>query len=136
MRLDITRRADLAVKAMTVLTREPARWKAPALAEELGTTVAFVPQVVGPLVKSGWVHSEPGPTGGYSATAEAAGVSVLAVIEAVDGATDAGRCVVADRPCTAAEPCTLHDAWGRARAELVRVLAATSVADARQGERR
>lgn len=127
MRLDITRRADLAVRALSVLTASGTRWKAPDLAEALATTVAFVPQVVGPLVKAGWVRSDPGPTGGYVAVVEASDVSVLQVIEAVDGATDAGRCVVENRPCTATSPCTLHVAWGNARAELTRVLAATSV---------
>jgi Rrf2 family transcriptional regulator, iron-sulfur cluster assembly transcription factor len=136
MRLDITRRADLAVRAMTVLTASPERWKAPALAVELGTTVGFVPQVLGPLVKAGWVRSDPGPTGGYAAQVAAADVSVLQVIEAVDGPTDAGQCVVEHRACTAGTPCTLHVAWGVARTELTRALAATSVAEVAQGRRR
>jgi len=99
--------------------------KAPALAAELGTTVAFVPQVVGPLVKAGWVRSDPGPTGGYRATTTLAAVNVLEVIEAVDGPTDAGRCVVADRPCRSEQPCVLHLAWTLALAELLGVLRAT-----------
>ncbi len=61
MRLEITRRAELAVRAMALLGGRPERIKASALAQELGTTAAFVPQVVGPLVKAGWVQSDPGP---------------------------------------------------------------------------
>jgi Rrf2 family protein len=122
MRLEVTRRAELAVRAMGVLGRSSIRLKAPDLAEALGTTTAFVPQVMGPLVKAGWARSDPGPTGGYSLRAPLDEVSVLAVIEAVDGATDAGRCVVEDRACDAAHPCILHHAWGLARGELVRSL--------------
>lgn len=130
MRLEITRRAELAIRALAVLGPSPARMKASALAEELETTVGFVPQVLGPLVRAGWVQSDPGPTGGYSCRIGVGDVSVLEVIEAVDGATDVGRCVVADRPCDAASPCVLHVAWAQARTELVRVLHSTPVSAA------
>lgn len=123
---------------MSYLGASHKRVKALALAEELATTVAFVPQIVGPLVRAGWVRSDPGPTGGYVATASLDDVSVLDVIEAVDGATDAGRCVVADRPCRADAPCVLHHAWGRARTELVGALAASpmsGVGRSNEGER-
>lgn len=123
MRLEITRRADLAVRAMSALGAGR-RLKATDLAAELDTTPGFVPQVLGPLVKAGWVRSEPGPTGGYSLVTPLARVSVLDVIEAVDGPTDAGRCVVADRACQAPF-CALHQAWGRARTELLAFLRAT-----------
>jgi Rrf2 family iron-sulfur cluster assembly transcriptional regulator len=127
MRLEITRRAELAVRALALLGHTSEHVKASLLAERLETTVAFVPQVVGPLVRAGWVQSDPGPTGGYRCRVQLGEVSVLQVIEAVDGATDAGRCVVADRPCRAAEPCVLHVAWGQARGELVAVLQSTSM---------
>ena len=136
MRLEITRRADLAVRAMVLLGSAPARWKAPALAEALDTTAGFVPQVIGPLVKAGWVRSEPGPTGGYSAAVALADVSVLQVVEAIDGDTDTGRCVVQDRECSSSGsngPCSLHHAWSAARDELMRSLAATSLAEVARG---
>ena len=129
MRLEITRRAELAVRAMAVLGDATERMKGPELATALGTTTGFVAQVVNPLVKAGWVRSEPGPTGGYAVQVPLGDLSVLEVIEAVDGATDAGRCVVADRPCAATHPCALHTAWGRARTELMKVLGATPLTD-------
>jgi Rrf2 family protein len=127
VRLEVTRRADLAVRAMIVLghARADDRVKGPALAAALGTTPSFVAQVMGPLVKAGWVRSDPGPLGGYAPRVGLDEVSVLDVIEAVDGATDAGRCVVENRACDPATPCVLHDAWGRARDELTRTLDAT-----------
>ncbi len=128
MRLEITQRADLAVRALGVLHRSSTRLRSADLAALLGTTAGFVPQVMGPLVRSGWVHSVPGPTGGYEALVDIDGLNVLAVVESVDGPTDSGRCVVADRACDASDPCALHVAWGRARRELESSLATTSVA--------
>ena len=132
VRLEITRRAELAIRALALLTESPQRVKASALAEVLGTTVKFVPQVLGPLVRAGWVQSDPGPTGGYRSRVDVGDVSVLQVIEAVDGVTDIGRCVVADRPCQSANPCVLHVAWAQARTELVRVLQSTPVSAAKR----
>jgi DNA-binding IscR family transcriptional regulator len=68
-----------------------------------------------------------GPTGGYEPVVNLDGLSVLEIVEAIDGPTDTGRCVVADRPCDATEPCVLHVAWGRARRELVASLAGLSL---------
>lgn len=131
MRLEVTRRAELAVRALVVLGRAAGPLKAPALAADLGTTAGFIPQVIGPLVKAGWVHSEPGPTGGYTSTVAPDRVTVLQAIEAVDGATDAGRCVVADRRCASGGTCALHAAWGQARGELLRVLGETPISTVR-----
>lgn len=127
MRLEITQRAGLAVQALVALHHSPTRLKSADLATVLGTTAGFVPQVMGPLVREGWVRSLPGPTGGYEPLVEVDALNVLAVVEAVDGPTDSGRCVVADRMCEAVVPCVLHAPWGRARDELMASLAAVSV---------
>ena len=130
MRLEVTRKSDLAVRALRVLAEASERVKGPALAEAVGSTSGFVSQVVNPLVQHGWVRSDPGPSGGYSLNADLASVSVLDVIEAIEGPTDSGRCVLADRPCNESGTCALHVPWLRARAQLRRELHATSVADA------
>jgi Rrf2 family protein len=115
---------------MQALADAGGRVKGPALADAVGSTSGFVSQVLHPLVRQGWVRSEPGPSGGYSLTVGLGEVSVLAVIEAIEGPTLSGRCVLADRPCDAIGTCALHVPWMRARSLLLSELAATSVADA------
>lgn len=129
MRLEITRRAELAVRAMIALAEhdrtarsESHNLKGGELAERLGTTQSFCAQVVAPLVRAGWVRSDPGPTGGYRLAAPLGSLSVLDVIEAIDGPTDDGVCVVQGGPCRSETPCLLHRAWQSARTELTRVL--------------
>lgn len=118
MRLEITQRADLAVRALVALESAPSRSKSADLAEELGTTAGIVPQVMGPLVRAGWVGSVPGPGGGYELVRSLDTLTVLEVVELIDGPTDTGQCVVSERICNADEPCVLHVAWARARSEL------------------
>jgi len=125
MRLEITRRSDLATRALLELARTGARTKASGLAERVGTTPGFLSQAMTPLVARGWVRSEPGPTGGYTALVDPADLNVLEIIEAVEGPTDTGRCVLEDRPCGGAELCALHRPWSTARSQLLGELAGT-----------
>jgi Rrf2 family protein len=127
MRLEVTRRADLAVRALAALADVQRRLKGAELAELLETTPGFVPQVMTPLVERGWVRSEPGPNGGYALETPITELSVLDVIEAVEGPTDTGRCVLAERECGAAAPCALHNAWATARGRLLDALSETTL---------
>ncbi|MEQ8716341.1 MAG: Rrf2 family transcriptional regulator [Acidimicrobiales bacterium] len=125
MRLEITRRADLATRALIALAGSDRRFKSSDLAAVVGTTRGFLAHAMTPLVSRGWVSSEPGPTGGYAIAVDLDDVSVLDVIEAIEGPTDTGRCVLEDRPCANEGPCALHTPWMRARAQLLNELAAT-----------
>ena len=125
MRLEITRRADLATRALLALSEDGERMKASVLADRIGTTAGFLSQAMTPLVAQGWVRSEPGPTGGYTARVDPARLSVLEIIEAVEGRTDTGQCVLEDRPCSGEAACILHRPWSIARDQLLAELAAT-----------
>lgn len=135
MRLEITRRADLATRALLALHADRGRIKAADLAARIGTTAGFLSQAMTPLVAEGWVGSEPGPTGGYRLLADPADISVLAVIEAIDGPTDTTRCVLESRPCASTGLCALHRPWLRARAQLLGELSATSLAELSANDR-
>lgn len=127
MRLELTRKTDLALRALEALLRDATLRKGTELAATLDTSAGFLVQVLAPLARVGWVRSVPGPRGGYAATAAAAHVSALQLIEAVEGPVDDDRCVLREQPCPATVPCALHEAWVPARDALVERLAATPV---------
>lgn len=121
------------MRALQTLGASTGRMKGPVLAEALGSTPGFVAQVVTPLVRKGWVRSDPGPSGGYSLAVALDAVSVLAVIEAIEGPSATGRCVLADRPCNEIGTCALHVPWLSAWSQLLGELAATPVAGVAPG---
>lgn len=125
VQLSITRRTDLATRALLSLERSGQKRKASDLAAELDASAGFLAQAMTPLVNRGWVRSEPGPTGGYRAVVSLDDVSVLDVVEAVEGPTDITRCVLETRLCNKGGRCALHDAWARARSDLLSDLAGT-----------
>jgi len=128
MRLEITRKTDLALRTIRTLEGSQLPRKGADIAAEIGTTPAFLAQVVAPLVRAGWVVSDPGPRGGYRVAVPLAQVSVLDLIEAVEGPVVDGRCVLNEGPCPApTEPCALHEAWTSARDALLDQLRSTTV---------
>jgi DNA-binding IscR family transcriptional regulator len=64
----LNRRTDLALLALRQLSLQDEPLGGGALAEAIGTTVSFLPQVMAPLIKGGWVASDRGPGGGYRLT--------------------------------------------------------------------
>ena len=99
------------------------------LAERIDTTNPFLPQVLGPLVKAGWIESQPGPGGGYRLALSLGDLSLLEVVETVEGPAETGLCVLRDGPCPGTESCPVHEAWLSARTELTERLAAMSAED-------
>ena len=127
MRLQITRSTDVAVRVLRALSTGE-RVQASELAETVGSTAGFVRQVVMPLVGNGWVDSSPGPAGGYRARVKLSAISMLDVIEAIEGPTDTAQCVLQGGPCPGVVPCSLHDPWVHARDDMLKRLARTSLA--------
>ncbi|HBX78965.1 MAG TPA: Rrf2 family transcriptional regulator [Acidimicrobiaceae bacterium] len=129
MRLEITRRSDLATQALLQLSKSGTKLKSSDLATSIGTTPGFLSQAMTPLVNAGWVRSEPGPSGGYTVLISPEKLSILQIVEAIEGETDSGKCVLQNRPCRSAEPCALHRPWTNARTHLLKELASTPLSD-------
>jgi Rrf2 family protein len=111
-------------------SREPV--PAARLAELHGTPPAYTAKHLQTLSRAGIVGSTAGQVGGYTLTGPASEISVLDVVQAIDGDEPAYRCaeirqrgplaVPAEqcaRPCAIARAMTAaHDAWTRALADI------------------
>ena len=119
MNFGFQRRTDLALLVLEVLGTPGVRVSGASLAEATGTTTSFLPQIVAPLIDRNWVSSDRGPGGGYALTAAALDVSLFDVLEATEGPTVDGRCVLRDQPCPGNESCLAHVVWTDAREVLI-----------------
>lgn len=79
-------------------------------------------QVMNPLVKAGFVSSETGRHGGYQISRPLESITLLEVIELVDGPIDDGICIVVGVPCDSHEHCPMHSSWSPARRLLIQHL--------------
>jgi Rrf2 family protein len=131
VRLSLTRKTDLALRVLRVLasTSNGDSHTASSLATALGASAAYLPQVMSPLVRAGWVGSAAGPHGGYRLLTPAAGISLLDLIQVIEGPVDDGRCVVVGTSCSSEEPCDLHVHWTRAKEALLAELRGIAIYD-------
>jgi len=130
MRLELTRRGDYAVRAMLTLSRsEGAQQTAAAIATATGIPGGYVPQVMGDLVRAGLVANRRGRHGGYRLARPAGEVSMLSIVEAVEGDSRRRTCVLRGGPCRRDGICDVHEAFSRAQEALIGTLADVSLAD-------
>ncbi len=101
---------------------------APAIAGEMAIPVRFLPQVMGDLGRAGLVESQPGRRGGYRLARPAREISLLAIIEAVEGDSRRRTCVLRGGPCRRDGVCDVHDVFFGAQDALLTRLAAASLA--------
>lgn len=115
MNLTFSRRTDLAIAALQSLARADDYKRArPDLADDIGTTPSYLPQVIAPLAKAGWVSSERGPGGGYRLSDAAYAARILDVVEVMEGPAQNGHCALGGGPCSESE-CQVHSVWAEAR---------------------
>jgi Rrf2 family protein len=127
MRLELTTRSDLALRAIRLLNEDGGRIKRASLAERLGTSPDFLARIMGPLVHRGWVISEKGPAGGYQLDRSAQTLTVYDLIDCIEGVPSDDQCVLRGGPCDSSDRCALHDPWARARKALNAELQASFV---------
>jgi len=127
MKFAIQQKTGLAVEALHALHDSEETLQSPALANAIGTTQTYLPQIMSPLVREGWVESKRGPTGGYRLVADPNDISVLDLVEAVEGPTDTQTCILKGGPCGGASQCALHVPWKAARTALLDELASVPV---------
>jgi Rrf2 family protein len=134
MRVELTRRGDYAVRLALALAREPDRQLTGAeLAAATGVPAAFLPQVMGDLVRAGLVSNRRGRRGGYRLAGRPSQVSLLAVVEAVEGNGRRKTCVLRGGPCRRDGPCDVHDAFYRAQEALFGTLESVSLEQVARG---
>ena len=130
MRLELTKKTDLAFQALeAIAARDGDRVSGASLADHLGVSSQYLPHVMAPLTKAGWVSSVSGPHGGYVLSVDLREVSLFDLIEAVEGKFDDSRCLHLGPIHGKGENCALHGPWTRAREAMIAELRVTRLSD-------
>lgn len=130
MRLQLTKRADYAIRACVLLAMEDrCPISSRRIAERMEIPDSFLPQVMGDLSRAGIVGAVSGKHGGYCLRRDPASISLLDLVEVVEGSGKRDGCAVREAGCDGDRGCALHPVWAEARAAFVDVLAGASLAD-------
>jgi Rrf2 family protein len=120
MRLQLSKRGDYAVRAMLALADAGGGLlTGPRIARESNIPASFLPQVMGSLVHAGLVHGLQGRTGGYRLALPAEEISLLRIVEAVEGDSRRTSCILRGSPCGVDGLCRVHPAFFAAQDALL-----------------
>jgi Rrf2 family protein len=128
--MQITRQADYAVRAVLYLATLDNGTRAPTIkiAEEQEIPPSFLAKIVSQLSVAGVVQTSRGARGGVSLARPSDNISLLEVIEAIDGPIKLNECVPDPSICPFGEDCPVHEIWCETQKELVGKLASTDFA--------
>lgn len=132
--MELSRRGDYAVRAMLDVAARPADrmtvTKEIALRQDIPPV--FLTKIVSSLSQAGLLRTYRGVEGGVALGKPADQISLLQIIEAVDGPIYINRCLIGPGECDQDQTCPAHELWVQAQGELLGLLANKSLADLAQ----
>jgi Rrf2 family protein len=128
--MQITRQADYALRAMVYLAQlEPTQRAATSqIAEEQRIPPSFLAKIISQLSIAGLIHTSRGARGGVTLAREPKAISLLEVVEAIDGPIMLNECTEDSTNCPFGDDCEIRSLWCDAQDELVNRLRTTNFA--------
>jgi Rrf2 family protein len=128
--MQITKQADYALRAMLFLAQLPPNQRAATsqIADEQSIPPSFLAKIISQLSIAGLIHTSRGARGGVSLAVSPEKISVLDVVEAIDGPLALNECTLNPSICPMGSDCQLHALWCEAQSELVKKLKNTTFA--------
>ena len=136
--MQISRRADYGVRVILDLATNCRQERASTheIAARQNIPSPFLAKIISQLALAGLITTYRGAGGGVSLSRPSSEISLLNVIEALEGPIALNRCVTDPEGCPQNDRCPVHNVWIRAQAELIALLAATTFDQlARDGRR-
>lgn len=126
--MQITRQADYAVRAVLYLAQLGSEQRAATsqIAQEQQIPPSFLAKIVSQLSVAGLLQTSRGARGGVSLARSPQDISLLEVVEAIDGPILLNECVGSNGVCTFGDSCVMRPIWCDAQAELVDRLKTTT----------
>lgn len=125
--MQITRQADYAVRAIIYLSMLNPGEKSSTknIAETQTIPLSFLAKIIAQLSVAGIIKTLRGAKGGVSLAKNPEEISVLEVVEAIDGPILLNECVVSTHDCPI-EKCAMRGIWVRSQKSLVKELKSTN----------
>ncbi len=126
----VSRRADYAMRIMVELGQreEGASMSAREISQHTAVPKAFLHKITADLVKASLVRTYSGPAGGVILARPPASISVLQIVEAIEGPICVNVCLIRPHECPRDRLCPVHTLWGRLQAMIVAELQQATLA--------
>ncbi len=120
--------SQYALSAVIALSKQPegATVSAADLAKPLNCPAAYLSQILSKLKPSGILKSRRGLNGGVYLARRPNEITLMEVIEAIDGTDFFTRCFLGIEGCGKIEPCPFHEFWSKERKKIQKWLSETT----------
>jgi len=128
--LCLSQTTGYAIKALGCLTAPGVSGQYIAdVAHCTGVPRAYLAKIINSLARQGLVTARRGYRGGIALARPAADISLLAIVEAVEGKEWLGPCLLAIEECANGHHCPTHGFWLEVREQIREKLRVTSLAE-------
>ncbi len=124
----ITRETDYAVRTVLYLAKNGnRRVSVTEIAEAMYIPKSFLAKLLQRLVKNHILQSSRGVKGGFELAKKASAISLLDVMEVMQGPAAINTCAIDSGRCRMSSTCSVHPVWTGIRREVERKLAKTTI---------
>jgi Rrf2 family protein len=128
--MQITRQADYAIRAVRYLSKMNGNQRAATstVAREMKIPPSFLAKIISQLSIAGLLHTSRGARGGVTLARDPKDITLLDVVEAIDGPILLNECVGDPGNCEFSKDCAMHPIWMEAQEMLTKRLRETTFA--------
>ena len=115
---------EYAIRALAEISIKKAkgRFLARDICRKAGIPESYARKTFQALAQNGFLRAVPGPGGGYSLMRDPGKMTVLDIVEAVEGKKGFSKCILGLSSCGDRKPCGLHSVWIKLKAQIMEEL--------------
>lgn len=128
--MQITRQADYAIRAVLYIAKlgQNQRAATSLIAQKQHIPPSFLAKIISQLSIAGLLQTSRGARGGVMLARQPEDITLLDVVESIDGPIALNECVNDENGCSLGDDCPLRPIWCDAQADLVKRLKTTNFA--------
>ncbi len=125
----VTRETDYAVRTVLYLARDSSRMASVTeVARAMRIPKSFLAKILQRLVRSHILASMRGVKGGFMLAVKPSEITLLDILESIQGPTGINVCAIDSRRCRLSATCSVHPVWVQIRKEVERRLKKQTIA--------
>jgi len=126
----ITNSSEYAIRALVFMAKNPqTSYSATELYTKVDAPLKFLAKILQKLAKEKILSSQRGVKGGFKIAVPLEKLTILDIIEAVDGPIALNKCLISGYDCTREALCPVHPIWEEAQLKLKEILKQKTLAE-------
>ncbi len=129
--MELTRKGEYAIRGIIYLAQQPSGSMSLVSDIAVASNVpkTFLAKIFQSFAKLGIIKSFRGTGGGFTLAKPATEISLLEIVEAVEGPIIPNRCLLGKGACDRDSKCMVHPVWRNVQIQVIKVLENVSIAE-------